>query len=611
VRLQASAFVRMTTAPGPLPTRRLFLRVLAPSLLVVCLLAALSIGSVKLLSAVRAYVGGESLWSKSRSQAVHHLQAYGLTRDPQDYRHYEQALVLPEGDRQARLAMLRPTLDKQTAWQGLLVGGTHPDDIDNMITVFRLFGNQWIFKDALQAWTHGDELLDELRQTGNQLHADIQVHADDAHIQGLLLRIADLDTKLLSQERRFSSSLATAARVTEQLMVVTLCSMTIGLSLGSIWLLRRALQRQARQEQALRTANERWELAVASAELGLFEFDVQEGVLHFDAKSAQLHGHGETPCSVPRSAIRQAIIQEDRDQTTEAMNEAIANKQVFKLRYRIRHTNGQVCHIESTGRLNGQSARAIGVVRDVTDEIAQAQLAVQRDAAEKVAAAQRRFLSRLSHELRTPLNAILGFAQLLTLNQKEPLPATQQQQVQWILGAGQQLLSLVEDVLDLSKVEAGEISMHLQAVDLHETVHSCLPLVDAIRQHHGVHLTDHTKSEPWRVLADPQRLQQVLINLLTNGCKYNRPGGEVSVAAQLEGQQVRIDIQDNGLGLSQADAAELFQPFKRVQATTAHAEGTGLGLYIVKQLVERMNGSVSISSQPGVGSCLTVRLPAA
>ena len=283
--------------------------------------------------------------------------------------------------------------------------------------------------------------------------------------------------------------------------------------------------------------------------------------------------------------------------------------------FRVITEAGQVRTLEACGRRlppeHGHTASLIGVLRDVTDVANQAEQALKREAAERVAQEQRAFLSRLSHELRTPLNAILGFAQLLGLGDRASLSDAQRRQVQWILTAGQQLLALIEDVLDLSKVEAGEITLHLERVDVNALVRDCLPLLDAARQQHQITLLNRTAEAPLYAQVDAQRLRQIVINLLSNACKYNRPHGHATIDTHLEGDEVVIDISDDGIGMRTEDAAQLFQPFKRVASAMGHAEGTGLGLYIVKQLVERMQGSVSVVSELGVGTRFTVRLPQA
>ena len=294
------------------------------------------------------------------------------------------------------------------------------------------------------------------------------------------------------------------------------------------------------------------------------------------------------------------------------MDQAIAQG-VFRLvRYRVTSPDGDVRSIEVAGRMDRdqrQGAHILGIVRDVTVEQMQAQMAIQRDTAQRTAAAQRSFLSRLSHELRTPLNAILGFAQLLDLDQGgPPLSPAQHQQVGWILQSGQQLLGLVDEVLDLSKIESGQVPLHPQQIDVSPLLRGCLPIVESMRERQHITLRDELPVHALQAWADPQRLQQVFINLLSNACKYNRPGGTIQVRASEDADHLFIEVADTGHGLSNEDIPHLFQPFHRIGRHTRDVEGSGLGLYIARQLMTRMGGDITAQGLPGVGACFTIRL---
>lgn len=594
--------------PSAAAERHLRLMVLGPPLLVLALLCGLGVGSLHMMAAVRAYVIGESLWSKARSDAVMALDAHVQSGDPQALARFEAALQVNDGDRHAREALLRDPVDVAAARAGFLAGGNRASDIDGMIGLFRLFGQSWIFRDALHAWVAGDRLLLELRAVAAQHRSAPQ----DARPQ-TRARIRDINQRLLVQEKQFIGSLNDAAHTTENILQACLLAAALLMSATYAWVALRTMQRRERDAQAVHQARERWDLAVLSSGLGRFDLDIECQRYTLDARAAELHGLAPHAVSLGREALRQRLHPDDREATRRQLDDAIQHGHIATLRYRVVQLDGRVRHVENTGRVGRthphRGPHLMGVLRDVTDEVAQAQAEVQRDAAERVAASQRAFLSRLSHELRTPLNAILGFAQLLDLDRNSGMSAPQRQQVQWILRAGQQLLALVEDVLDLSKVEAGEVSMRPQTLVLQHLLRDCLPLVDAVRTERRVNIVDALPATPLWVMADPQRLQQVFINLLSNGCKYNRDGGQLSVAAHEEADAIVIDICDTGLGMTSAEQAALFQPFQRPTQGSAHIEGTGLGLYIVRQLLQRMHGSVSVRSEAGQGSCFTLRLP--
>lgn len=224
--------------------------------------------------------------------------------------------------------------------------------------------------------------------------------------------------------------------------------------------------------------------------------------------------------------------------------------------------------------------------------------------------AKSEFLSAMSHELRTPMNAILGFAQLLDTEPGSPLSANQKKFVGQITKAGEHLLGLINQVLDLARIESGKMSLSIEPVLLNALLDECLPLVQKLESEQGIQpvLVD---LQDLRVEADYFRLKQVMLNLLTNALKYNRPGGAVAVDARLlENGRVRIEVTDTGAGIPEDRLAELFQPFNRLGKETPEVEGTGIGLALSKRLVESMNGTIGVRSTVGMGSTFWVELPA-
>ena len=233
-----------------------------------------------------------------------------------------------------------------------------------------------------------------------------------------------------------------------------------------------------------------------------------------------------------------------------------------------------------------------------------AERAEQANAANR---AKTEFLSRTSHELRTPLNVILGFAQLLEADVQGTPSATSVAQV---LGAGRHLLALIDEMLDIARIESGEIKLETQAFELAPMLREVCTLVTPLATKSGVRLELGAVPEI-AVQADPQRLLQVLLNLLTNAVKYNRVAGSVRISAEQSGEHVRICVADTGIGLAPDQIARLFSPFERLDAERRGVEGTGLGLAISHQLMKRMGGGIEIESELGRGSVFTLRLHAA
>ncbi|RZI80951.1 MAG: PAS domain S-box protein [Rubrivivax sp.] len=232
-------------------------------------------------------------------------------------------------------------------------------------------------------------------------------------------------------------------------------------------------------------------------------------------------------------------------------------------------------------------------------------------AAERANKAKTDFLSRMSHELRTPLNAMLGFAQLLRVDPSNPINEVQRKKVGHIERAGAHLLAMLTDVLDLSRIEAGGLPLNLEPQRLTPILEEAQALVSNQITQTDVQLLLTPPTEDLFVKADQVRLRQILVNLLTNAVKYNKPGGRVMVEAQAVHSHVVITVSDTGRGLSEEQQAHLFEPFNRLGAERTQVEGTGIGLVIVKRLIDLMRGRIEISSQVGVGSSFRVWLPAA
>ena len=234
-----------------------------------------------------------------------------------------------------------------------------------------------------------------------------------------------------------------------------------------------------------------------------------------------------------------------------------------------------------------------------------------KNLAEKTNRAKSEFLSRMSHELRTPMNAILGFTQLMHESTKDPLPKAHQKRTKQILKAGNHLLELINEVLDLATIEAGKITVSMEPVCINDLVEEVLTVIRPLAQNFQVNLidqvTDHDRNY---VLADKTRLKQVLLNLVSNGIKYNRKEGSVTLSVQLEeGSNLRINITDTGMGIPEEKLTQLFDPFNRLGAEGGEIEGTGIGMTISKKLIEVMNGSIGVTSALGKGSTFYVSLP--
>ncbi len=263
---------------------------------------------------------------------------------------------------------------------------------------------------------------------------------------------------------------------------------------------------------------------------------------------------------------------------------------------------------QSEDRLQRLNAELEERVRLRTAELEQA-----RDDAQQANRAKTGFLSNMSHELRTPMNAVMGFAHLLATDPREPLSERQRGYAQNIARAGEHLMGLINELLDLARIEAGKLQIDPQAVDLLPLLADCQRLVALEAAEQGVVLVellaDHAAPQGWAVRADPKRVVQVVVNLLSNAIKYNRRGGQVRLRLEDEGPQVRLVVQDTGRGLSVEQQARLFQPFERAGAEQSGIQGSGIGLALSRRMAELMGGELGLDSVPEQGSQFWLRLP--
>ncbi len=226
--------------------------------------------------------------------------------------------------------------------------------------------------------------------------------------------------------------------------------------------------------------------------------------------------------------------------------------------------------------------------------------------------AKSEFLSSMSHELRTPLNAILGFGQLLNSNRKNPLTRSQQKAVNRILDSGEHLLQLINQVLDLSKIESGQEHLQIEEVPLDPIVLDTLALMTPMATKHGISLELAEDSETATVFADRLRLKQIVMNLVSNAIKYNRDHGHVTVSVkQKDKETIRIVVTDTGMGIPDEYMKDLFKPFSRLGNELGEVEGTGIGLAISQRLLLQMSGDIDVRSTEGIGSEFIVTLPGA
>lgn len=302
---------------------------------------------------------------------------------------------------------------------------------------------------------------------------------------------------------------------------------------------------------------------------------------------------------------------EDRDETMEAMSFLNEQKPIFKFVNRYKTKSGEYRFIEWFASPVGEFVYA--VARDVTETLEQNRKLVEaREQAEFANNQKSIFLSRMSHELRTPMNSILGFAQILEMS---GLNDKQESAVLHILKSGKHLLGLINEVLEISRIESGSVSISIEPVNITAVTREVVDLIKPLTEENSINIyLDDSFNSEYFVQSDQQRTKQILTNIISNAIKYNKPNGRVEIHQKIslseDGREfICTVIKDTGVGIDESELPHLFNPFNRAHAENSSIEGTGLGLSVVKQLIEILGGQVGVTSKKGEGTTFWIDLP--
>ncbi|MFM2447804.1 MAG: hypothetical protein RIS44_254 [Pseudomonadota bacterium] len=390
-------------------------------------------------------------------------------------------------------------------------------------------------------------------------------------------------------------------------------------SMGGINRLWGAIQDITRSKQAeaerlttarqLRDVSASLDMALSVAGLGVARLDLGSDMAYFNENLCTILGRPHSSQGWPRSEWLMAFHPDDRKAAHVNMRRLLAGEPARLRSFRAVRPDGSIRYLLGQHTLQrdaaGMAISTVLVVHDVTEQRESENARTAAAMAQQANFAKSEFLARMSHELRTPLNAILGFAEILEADTAPALSVSHRKRVERIRSAGGHLLALINDLLDVSRIETGALRLQVTAVNLTDEVREAIRLAMAQAQAREVTLqwAQQTESsgDVW-VRGDATRLRQVVLNLLTNAIKYNRPHGKVFITLDTTDTDVRLLVKDTGLGMSAQQLAQLFQPFNRLGKEHSTIEGTGIGLAITQHLVELMGGEVSVSSQQRVGS---------
>jgi PAS domain S-box-containing protein len=576
---------------------------------------ALGWGALRLADTTRAYATGESLYSKASSAAVIDLYRFADTRADFYWQSFLSSMDIVLGDRQAREELLRDRPDYNLATTGFLRGGNDIRDIPDAILVFRLFQNWGPFKSAIHDWQRGDQMIDRLRALGTELHALLrEPTVTQSDLDRVMREIDASNGELTELERNFAVHVANAARAAKTLVTVVLCCISLALLICGVGLSWRTFRRGIIAEADLRQSEKRFRDFAVVASDWFWETDAGLRITYLSDRFAS--ATGITPQELQAETNARGGWWHVTRPSAECVTR-VTQRRSFRGHVH-RHVDPMgdpqywkisgVPVFDAAGGFQGYRGTGTNVTAEV---LASEALRDAKEASDVANRAKSEFLANISHELRTPLNAILGFSAIAKDQLLGDAPEKYAEYARDIFNSGNLLLALINDILDLSKIEAGRMVLDEEIVDINDVIETSIRLIQ--QKAHSARLellTDVADNLPL-LRGDQRKLTQLMLNLLSNSVKFTPCGGSISLAAyrDLKGSLV-LRISDTGIGISADKIGTVLEPFGQIQnsMTRTHA-GTGLGLPLAKALTELHGGTLVIKSELGRGTDVVVTLP--
>ncbi|HZU91476.1 MAG TPA: PAS domain-containing sensor histidine kinase [Stellaceae bacterium] len=577
----------------------------------------LAVAALKMINATRAYATGESLYSKAANAAVLDLYRYANTGKDVYWHAFHSSLGVTFGDRRARKELSKPDPDLAVAAAGFLRGRNNIDDIPDAIRVFRLFRRWGPFAAAVEDWRQGDETIDRLRAVADALHVLQQSRAGlaGAMRERLIGETDTLSARLTDLENSFSTHIASTARIATRLVTRVLCVASLllwSLGVGLAW---RTYRRGIVAEIHLKESEERFRHFAETASDWFWETGPDLKITYLSERF--FAATGVSPKDLLGRSAREMgwYGMADHDDRQCAATPA-AQGAFFSFVYRHVQAGGDVQYWKIGGlavfAANGKFLGCRGTGSNVTLEIrAQQALSQAKELSDLANRAKSEFLANMSHELRTPLNCILGFSEIIKDRMFGNAFDKYIDYAHDIFNSGTLLLALINDILDLAKIEAGRMELYEENVDVSRLIEAVILLLREKVAAANLRLETKIAAGLPPIRADQRKLKQILLNLLANAIKFTPAGGSIAIAAarRSEDGDLEIVIRDTGIGMARQEISKALEPFGQIEnsLTRSHA-GTGLGLPLVKALTELHGGTVAITSQVGQGTEVVVTL---
>ena len=585
-----------------LPVPKKLVAILWIFLIVVIALLGLSYLTIEYLSAARAYVGGEGLWSKAQKQAVRELLLYSTSRSEGDFEAYQKALLVPLGDKQARLELEKSVPDMNLVRIGLLQGRNNPEDVYGMSAMFRHCRKVRYMSEAIRIWEQGDILIEQLQDRGSALHREISPDKPDAvRIAQLVGQINAIADQLTPLEDSFSYALGAGARQAKHLfLLITFTAAAISLVGGllfTLFMLRHMRQSEQRHRHLLDAAND--VILVIDAESGV--------VVEANARSGQFLGRS-SGAIIGRKA--ETIVSEsDREIYRDMVSVTLAGQSVAGKELHLDRADGSTLAVEVNAVMTEFAGRKLiqGIFRDIGERKRLEEETRQTQKMEVIG----RLVGGIAHDFNNLLMVILTQLSKIRASPSQP---QRQEHVNTARIAAEKAASLTRQLLSFGRRQV----LVLRVLDLNELLEEVKEMLSGLPTEH-VQLTMTLSGEPLPVKVNPGKIEQVIMNLVVNACDAMPSGGDLIIrtarvprpADETGGSEdaiafAMLEVTDTGYGMDTETKAHLFEPFF---TTKPVGKGTGLGLSTAYGIVKQSGGSIEVESSPEMGSTFRVYIP--
>lgn len=584
-----------------LPAPRKLVVILWLFLVVVVCLLGLSYMTIENLSAARAYVGGEGLWSKAQKQAVNDLLRYSISHSEKDFQAYQKALLVPLGDKQARLELEKPVPDMNVVRRGLIQGRNSPEDVKGMAAMFRHFRQLNHMSDAISIWSQGDELIEQLQRLGDDLHREISSERPSAlRIAEMARQVDVIGDQLTPLEDRFSSALGAGARQAKRFFLLLTFSATVICLIGGLLLA--ALLRYMRQTE------QRYKHLIDTANDAILVIDATTGVvLEANARSGEFLGRPARELVGTRAEL--IVLESDHAAYRGLLKAAWEGNKADGRELHLIHSSGSSLAVEVNASLTEFEGRKIvqGIFRDIRERKRLEEEVRQTQKMEVVG----RLVGGIAHDFNNLLMVILTqIAKVRSLSsQPQVLEHAETARI-----AAEKAASLTKQLLAFGRRQV----LVLQVLDLNEILGELKEMLSTLPAEQ-IQLMMMPSSRPLPVKVDPGKIEQVIMNLAVNACDAMPSGGVLRIrtarvsrppleasATSHSAPYAMVEMTDTGCGMDAETKAHLFEPFF---TTKPIGKGTGLGLSTVYGIVKQSGGMIEVDSVPGEGTTFRVYLP--